>query len=143
MIRGLVMRLNQASDFALRILMLLSTEHEALTVDAVASRLGLARSHVMKIVAKLAHAGHVNAQRGRSGGVTLGQAPEDILVGDVVRLIEADFAIVECMTAGKSSCTFAPRCKLKGAMSQAGEAFLKVLDGYSLAAITPKTSAVS
>lgn len=137
------MRLNQASDFALRILMLLSTNQEALTVDAVASRLGLARSHVMKIVAKLARAGHVNAQRGRCGGITLGRAPEDILVGDIVRLMESDFAIVECMATGKSSCTFAPRCRLKGAMSQAGEAFMKVLDSYSLAVITQENAPIS
>ncbi len=130
------MRLNQASDFALRILMLLACEEQPLTVDCIADRLSLAKSHVMKIVAKLGHAGYVNAQRGRSGGIRLGRCPEDITVGDVVRLVEADFAIVECMMPGKSTCTFAPRCKLKGVISEAGDAFLNVLDGYTLASVT-------
>lgn len=129
------MRLNQASDFALRILMLLASEEEPLTVDQVATRLLLVKSHVMKIVARLAQAGFVDAQRGRKGGLSLGRPAHEIRVGQVVRLIEADFAIVECMRPAQSNCTFGPQCALKGVIRDATEAFLEVLDSQSLAAL--------
>jgi Rrf2 family nitric oxide-sensitive transcriptional repressor len=129
------MRLNQASDFALRILMLLATEDEPLTVEAVATRLQLVKSHVMKIVARLGQAGLVDAQRGRNGGLALGRPAQRISVGEVVRLIEADFAIVECMRQGKSNCTYAPRCALKGVIHDATDAFLEVLDSHDLASL--------
>lgn len=126
------MRLNQASDFALRILMLLASEDAPMTNDEVATRLNLVKSHIMKITAKLAQAGFVETQRGRHGGILLGRAADQISVGDVVRLIEADFAIVECMRAQASTCTFMPQCMLRGVVSNAANAFLAVLDDCTL-----------
>lgn len=126
------MRLNQASDFALRILMLLASEQDAITIDDVAKRLQLVKSHIMKITAKLAQAGFVDTQRGRNGGILLGRAPNLISIGEVVRLVEADFAIVECMKSGASSCTFMPQCRLKNVVHNATDAFLGVLDDCTL-----------
>ena len=131
------MRLNQASDFALRILMLLATKKEPTTVEVIARELHLVKSHVMKIVAKLVKARLLISHRGRSGGVSLGKSAEEIIVGDVIREIEADFAIVECMQNKTSSCTFTPQCRLKGAMIDARAAFLSVLDSHTLKSITP------
>nr|WP_306265338.1 Rrf2 family transcriptional regulator [Pararhizobium sp. IMCC3301] len=126
------MRLNQASDFALRILMLLATQDQPVTIDQVAGHLHLVKSHIMKITAKLAQAGFVETQRGRNGGILLGRPSDQIRIGDVVRLVEADFAIVECMRAEKSACTFLPRCLLRGVVQDAADAFLAVLDNCTL-----------
>ena len=130
------MRLNQASDFALRILMLLASRKEPATVEIIANELNLVKSHVMKIVAKLVKAGLLTSNRGRSGGVSLGKPVDQIIIGDVVREIEADFAIVECMQDKTSTCTFSPQCKLKGVMDDARTAFLAVLDDHTLQSIT-------
>lgn len=132
------MRLNQASDFALRILMLLVDEKDPITVDEIATRLSLVKSHTMKIVAKLVKAGFLTSHRGRLGGISLGKLPDEIFIGDIVRSIEADFAIVECMLEGEQTCMFLPNCKLKGLMYQARAAFLKVLDEQNLAMIVAK-----
>ncbi len=126
------MRLNQASDFALRILMLLAGNKEPMTVDTVSAELKLVKSHLMKIVAKLAKAGLVTSTRGRTGGISLGRSAKDITVGEVVRLIEPDFAVVECMRDGVSQCTFLPQCKLRGVMGKANAAFFATLDNESL-----------
>ncbi len=107
------MRLSQASDFALRILMLLASKKEPITIEAMSERLGLVKSHVMKISAKLHRAGIVKSQRGRIGGVSLASKPLEITVGQVVRIIESDFAAVECMHDKQSTCSFMPRCKLQ------------------------------
>ena len=74
------MRLNQASDFALRILMLLADRDGPMTVDAVTDELQLVKSHVMKIVAKLAKAGVLNSTRGRAGGIGLAESLYDSMV---------------------------------------------------------------
>ena len=129
------MRLNQASDFALRILMLLAEQKEPVTVDEIARQLQLVKSHTMKIVAKLVKAGLLQSRLVRSGGVRLGKPSDQISVGDVVRVIEADFAVVECMRKEGSSCVFLPGCKLRGVMSKANIAFLAVLDSQSIQSI--------
>ncbi len=133
------MRLSQASDFALRILMLLAKETEPLSVEEIAGRLSLAKSHVMKLVARLGASGLVETQRGRGGGVTLGAEAGAISIGEVVRMFETDFAVVDCLNPSAERCAFLPRCALKPAMIEATEAFLQSLDSHTLADVVAGT----
>ncbi|NRG19858.1 Rrf2 family transcriptional regulator [Rhizobiales bacterium] len=129
------MRLNQSSDFSLRILMHLGQCDTPQTVEMVSEHLGLARSHVMKIVAKLGRLGLIETSRGRGGGIRLGKPADEIRIGDVVREMEPDQAIVDCLKAGPTVCAFLPRCALKPAMRQAAEAFLDSLNRHTLASL--------
>lgn len=81
------MRLADYTDYALRVLLYCARHDERLvTVAEIAEQQGLAKNHVMKIVADLAHAGLLETVRGRSGGVRLMRPAREIRVGDVVRL---------------------------------------------------------
>lgn len=126
------MRLNQASDFALRILIQLASKNEAVTIKTISDELGLVNSHVMKIAAKLRQAGFIHSQRGRMGGVSLARPVKEITIGQVVRAIETDFAIVECMQNSQSNCTFIKNCKLRNTIQKATDAFLSTLDAQTL-----------
>jgi Rrf2 family transcriptional regulator, nitric oxide-sensitive transcriptional repressor len=57
--------------------------------------------------------------------------PKNIRLGDVVRYTEAGSALVECFGAS-GECIIAGPCRLKGILNEALEAFLTVLDGYTL-----------
>lgn len=133
------MRLTRASDFALRILILLSKSAEPLSVDEIANRLNLPKSHVMKIVSQLAAGQFVSTQRGRAGGVRINEDSDEFTVGDIVRTIENEFAVVDCLSRSGPRCAFEPRCALKSAMQEATGAFLGILDQYSLADIVSRT----
>ena len=133
------MRLNRASDFAMRILILLCKKGEVVSVDLIAERLALPKSHVMKIVARLASANFISTQRGPGGGVELHKPATEIRIGDVVRAIEREFAVVDCLGSAGPRCVFEPRCALMPVMSEATDAFLRVLDGYYLSDVAPAT----
>ena len=133
------MRLNRTSDFALRILLLLGKQHRPVSVDTIATSLLLSKSNVMKIVAKLSGAGLVTTRRGPNGGVMLGQPADQIRVGTVVRMIENDLAVVDCLAEGPCSCVYLPRCALRPAMLAATDAFLDCLDEYTLATLLDGT----
>ena len=133
------MRLNRATDTALRVLMLLAKVPAPMSVVALAARLDVPHSNAMKIIARLSAAGFVETQRGRGGGVTIGMPAEAITVGRIVALFETDMAVVECLGDGDVTCPFLPRCALKRAMSAATEAFIASLDGYSLADIAGRS----
>ncbi len=127
------MRLNVQSDYALRLLMHLAVrDGELVTIAEVADRFGVSKNHLMKIASLLAREGYIEAARGRSGGLRLAKSPGEIPVGEVVRHTEADFAIVECFQEGKSACLITPCCKLQRVLREAVEAFLVVLDSYTL-----------
>lgn len=137
------MRLNQQSDYALRMLMqVAAAEGERVTIAAVADRYGLSRNHLMKVANVLVRTGFVRGARGRAGGLTLACAPCDIGVGAVVRATEADFALVECFQEG-GQCLITPVCRLKGVLAEATEAFLSVLDAYTLADLTVENPALA
>ena len=133
------MRLSQASDFALRILMATGQSDDLQTVDKLSRQLGLAKSHVMKIVAHLAKGGYLETTRGRGGGIRLAKTPDMIRLGDVVRLIEPDLGVVACLKPEPTVCAFLPRCALKGAMARASEAFLESLNTETLSSILAGT----
>jgi Rrf2 family nitric oxide-sensitive transcriptional repressor len=89
----------------------------------------------MKVVHQLGLAGYVETVRGRNGGLRLARPPAEINVGEVVRRMEPDLDIVPCFNAS-GACVIQPACILKGALDEALDAFLAVLDRYTLADLT-------
>jgi Rrf2 family transcriptional regulator, nitric oxide-sensitive transcriptional repressor len=126
------MRLTFSTDYALRLLMLVGLEMDRLvTIEEVADRFGISKNHLMKVAYQLGQAGYLETVRGRNGGLRLGKAPSQIVVGEVVRKIEPDFAVVECQNP-EGYCRIAPCCTLRSAMAKAVQAFLEKLDQYTL-----------
>ena len=131
------MRLSHFTDLSLRLLMYLAVKPDGLaTIQEVAGRYGVSRNHLMKVAQQLVKTGFVDSVRGHGGGLRLQRAPTQIRVGEVVRVTEDDFRMVECFEAGRSSCTLLPACRLKGVLGEALAAYLAVLDKYTLADLT-------
>lgn len=128
------MRLTLHTDYALRMLIYLAVhDGKPATVSDVATIYGLSRNHLLKIALKLGRFGYLRTTRGRSGGISLVQPPEMINIGDVVRAMEDDFALVECLRPDGGRCLISPACRLKGLVREAAGAFLAVFDSYTLA----------
>jgi Rrf2 family nitric oxide-sensitive transcriptional repressor len=128
------MRLTRYSDYSLRVLIYLAVRPDALaTVEEIARAYGISRAHLMKVVHQLGRAGYIDTLRGRGGGLRLARAPEEILVGDVIRFTEDDLDLVECFDAEASECRIEPACGLRRVLGEALDAFLATLDRYTLA----------
>lgn len=126
------MRLTRHSDYSLRVLMYLATfPDRRATAEQIASAYGMSQHHVVKVVQRLASFGFVETQRGRNGGIRLALSTDDISVGAVLRVTEEDFDLVECFRS-RTSCCITPVCRLSGALQDALDAYLEVLDGWTL-----------
>lgn len=134
------MRMNRASDYALRLMMLLAGEATPISIDVAAERLKLPRSQVMKVAATLAGAGFVQSRRGRGGGIGLRLSAGEVHIGAVVRAVENDLGVVDCLRSGPCDCVFLPRCGLIAAMAGATESFLAHLDGFTLSDVMRRTA---
>ena len=127
------MRLTNFSDYALRVLMYAAARSDRLiTIEETAEVYGISRAHLMKVANQLTRAGFLKATRGRTGGLALAKRPEKIRLSDVIRATEPDFALVECFTP-ENNCLITPRCRLKGVLREALNAFVATLDRYTLA----------
>ena len=129
------MRLTLHTDYGLRMLMLLALEPKELhTIASVAQRYRISRNHLMKVAQTLIQAGFVESVRGRHGGLKLGMDPADIGIGAVVRATEDGFALVECLDRRRrNTCVVTPACTLRKPLEEAINAFLAVLDRYTVA----------
>jgi Rrf2 family nitric oxide-sensitive transcriptional repressor len=128
------MRLTVYTDYALRLLMYLALREDGLaTISEVAASYGISRNHLMKVAYDLGAAGYIKTVRGRGGGLKLAKAGLSIRLGDVVRCTEPDMALVTCFEPVGAPCAIVRCCVLRGALERARDAFLDVLDGYTLA----------
>lgn len=135
------MRLTFHTDYALRMLMCLAARPDKpWTVSDVATRYGISRNHLLKVALNLGRMGFVKTSRGRSGGIALARPAGQINLGDLVRRMEDDFALVECMQPAGGSCVISPACRLKGVMKEALETYLAVFDRYTLADLSCNVS---
>ena len=127
------MHLTQFTDYALRSALYLACHPDRLvSVDEVGRAYGISRHHLVKVVQTLVELGVVEAQRGRGGGMRLAMRPSEINVGWLVRRTEPHLDLVECFDLETNTCPIAPACGLKGTLLRAQQAFLGVLDEYSL-----------
>jgi Rrf2 family transcriptional regulator, nitric oxide-sensitive transcriptional repressor len=127
------MHLTHFSDYALRVVLYLGCHPGKLvSVDEISRAYGISRHHLVKVVQTLTGLGVVEAQRGRGGGMRLAKRPSEINVGWLIRRTEPHFDLVECFDPEANSCPIAPTCGLKGALHRAQQAFLGVLNEYSL-----------
>ncbi len=134
--KALPMRLSDYSDYTLRVLMYCATNPDRLvTIAELADRHQVSKNHLMKIVNDLARQGVLETTRGRGGGVRLLKAPSAIRVGDVLRVAETDFRLVECFDASTDTCTLTPTCRLKMVLRNALAAYFVELDSVTLADI--------
>ena len=101
--------------------------------DVLARELAVSRHHLHKIVQYLTEVGHVRTIRGARGGVMLAQHAGEIRVGEFVRGHEQDQALVECFRPDGGACTLLPRCRLRGMLEAAKDAFYEHLDRFTLA----------
>lgn len=130
------MRLTQWTDYALRVLMFCASHQEretAPTIAEIAQVHGISRSHLMKIVMELSAKGWLSTTRGRGGGLRLVLEPSQIVLGEVIRQMEEDFVLVDCFSAEGKTCQIDGRCRLKGVLGKAMQAWMQVLDGVTLA----------
>ena len=136
------MRLTIMSDYAMRLLMYVGQRPQRLcTIAEVARAYDISEAHLTKITHQLALAGWLETVRGKGGGMRLAAGPQEIGLGAVVRSMEPDFTLVECL-ASDSSCQLASSCHLTGIVSGALNSFMQYLDRYTLAdLLAPGTQA--
>jgi len=130
-------RLLASTDFALRVLMRLAAAGDALrNTEVLAREVGVPRNHLHKIVQELGSLGLVRTVRGARGGVALAKPAAGITIGEVVRALERDQALVACFRAEHDTCCFLPDCRLRAELAAAREDFLRRLDRTTLAGVS-------
>jgi Rrf2 family protein len=110
---------------------------EATLVNDIANANGIPKKFLDTILGELRNAGLVFSKKGKGGGYTLARPAEEIMVGQVIRVLDGPLAPIGC--ASKNSyrrcedCADEERCCVRLVMLEARNAIAMVLDNRSLA----------
>jgi Rrf2 family transcriptional regulator, nitric oxide-sensitive transcriptional repressor len=137
------MRLTLHTDYSLRVLIHVGTaDGELTTINDISNTFDISKQHLMKVVNNLARKGYLDTVRGRGGGIRLRRPPGNINIGQVVRETEETLGVVGCLQQ-RGYCPIQRVCKLRGLLHEATEAFLGVLEKYTLADLIKPRSALA
>ena len=137
------MRLTLNTDFSLRVLMHVGLCGDKLTrINDIAQSFGISKAHLKKVVNDLSKNGYVETVRGRNGGIRLMREPRHINIGQVVRNTENQLGVIGCLER-RGYCPIERACVLRSALQDATQAFLAVLDAYTLADLIKPQRALS
>lgn len=138
------MRLTAFTDYSLRVLIFLAARPgRRATIAEISQAFGVKENHLTKVVHFLGKAGLLSNVRGKGGGLDLACAPEDIMIGQVVRQTEGTDLPAACFGDEAEPCCIAPVCRLSGVLYEAVQAFYRVLDGYTLADLVKNKQALA
>lgn len=127
------MEVSQFTDYSLRVLIraALCEVGERTSAREIADGFGISHNHIVKVVHNLAKLGYLETSRGRGGGIALARPASEIGIGEIVRKTE-NLALVECLGSEGGCCVISPVCDLKRVFAEARQAFLAVLERYTL-----------
>lgn len=137
------MQLTLRSNHAMRLVMYCAVnEGRVAPVAEIARACNMSETHLAKIANHLAAQGFVETLRGRAGGVRLARAPEQLNVGQIVRASELGRCLVECLAPETNQCPLIDVCGFRSVVTEALEAFLSVLDRYTVADLVEEREAL-
>lgn len=130
------MRLTSFTDYGLRALMRIASDPaRGFSTAELSEEFDISRHHLAKIIQRLSEAGVVATRRGGGGGATLAKPASQIRLGDVVRWLEDNQALVDCFMQGGGTCTIKYCCRLKSRLRTAENSFIENLNRSTLADI--------
>jgi Rrf2 family nitric oxide-sensitive transcriptional repressor len=127
------MKFSKSTELAIHGLWLLASKRpELLLISEMADAQNVSGSYLAKIFQKLARKGLVRSTRGKRGGFTLAREPGDISVADVVRAVETNEPLYDCLDVGRG-CQSRSSCLLRDVFDKAERQLYVALEKTSLA----------
>ncbi len=130
------MRLSTRGHYGLKAMFDLALHYGAgpVSLKSVAERQNISGYYLEQLMAALRKGGLVKSVRGAQGGYVLARPPDEINVGDVIRILEGPIAPVECVSELKvAECDQADRCITRTVWEKVRDGIARVMDSISLA----------
>ncbi|WP_455242419.1 RrF2 family transcriptional regulator, partial [Petrachloros mirabilis] len=134
------MKLSKKSEYGLRALLELTEAHGDTTLQRqeIASRQRIPLEFLEQILLALKRAGLLSSRRGVNGGYRLIKPPDQITLGQVIRILDGPLAPIACVSKTAyqkcNDCPYADKtsCPVQQAMRTVRDAIAGILDHYTL-----------
>ncbi|HIT90750.1 MAG TPA: Rrf2 family transcriptional regulator [Candidatus Merdenecus merdavium] len=132
------MKFQITTDYAIRIMCyLLEHKNESATAKHISSELGITYQYFMKVINRLKQANLVRTIQGCNGGYMLAHPNKVISLYDVIRIMEGDLIINNCLAPeGFCSRDATPTCQLHKVFESLQYDLIEKLESVKLNDIT-------
>ncbi|MDR2312927.1 MAG: Rrf2 family transcriptional regulator [Spirochaetaceae bacterium] len=130
------MKISTRGRYGIRLLIDL-TEHldePHVSLASTAERQGISLRYLEQLAVILKRAGYIRSVKGASGGYVLTKPPEEILLGDVLRVLEGDMLVVDPEGPGKNENKL-QRCIRLSVLDKLNTKIARIIDNKTLASI--------
>ena len=127
------MKMSTRTRYGVRMLIDLARNYNKgpFQINAISKLEEISEKYLGQITIILKSSGIINSVKGASGGFFLTRDPAEINLKDVVRILEGDINIVECIN-NKDSCNRSTKCVTKNIWKEVNEAIESTLEKYTL-----------
>jgi Rrf2 family iron-sulfur cluster assembly transcriptional regulator len=128
------MKLSTRSRYGARILVDLArySNQGPVQIGEISKRQDISVKYLEQLIRPLKQAKMVNSVRGPKGGHLLALKPEDITLGQIVRLFEGQSELVECIS-NPEKCSMSDDCQVRLAWGDATRVLYEKLDRTTIA----------
>jgi Rrf2 family protein len=130
------MKLSTQSRYGVRAIFDIAYHSEGLEtqVKDISRRQGISQRYLEQIFQKLKRGGIVRSKRGPLGGYFLGKKPEDISIGEIVKITEGNINPVRCVNPEDSTlpCERSGECVTQIVWNEAGKRLKEYFDSITI-----------
>jgi len=131
------MKLTTKSRYGTRLILDIAiySKEGPVPLSDISKRQNISPKYLEKLIRKLKAGGVITSRRGPFGGHMLARDPEDITVGDLVRILEDSTAITDCAESDQKICGICNRageCLSRWVWVEASKAMFDRLDNITI-----------
>ena len=136
------MLISTKGRYALRVLIDMAEHNgnEYIKLKDIAERQEISEKYLESIVKQLVINKFVVGLRGKGGGYKLSKAPDEINVGEVLRIMEGSLAPVACMEETNLPCPKVSECRTREFWRGLNDAIRHYTDSFTIADLTRENS---
>ncbi|MDT3697007.1 MAG: Rrf2 family transcriptional regulator [Ignavibacterium sp.] len=124
-----MLKLSKKSEYALMAAgyMAVKNQGTAITAKEIANSFNLSYELISKVLQSLSKNQIVVSYKGVKGGYVLSKSPIDISLIDLIKAVEPDYQIAECLRyESKKSCCYEEHCTIKDPLASVQQKIDKV-----------------
>ena len=120
--------------YATRAMLELATSEQGkpIPLSQIAESQDISRKYLQQLMSGLRRAGLVRVVKGFKGGFMLARPPDQIRIGEILRALEGDLSLVECVRY-EHVCPRNDICATRGLWTRASKVIEEFFDGVTLA----------
>ncbi len=130
------MKLSTRSRYGTRMMVDLAQHYDGspIQLSSIAKRQDISIKYLEQLIIPLKKANYIRSVRGPKGGHMLTKPPQDITVGEIVRVLEGDVSLSRCIE-DPDICHRVDTCLTRDIWEVATSAMYKELNSYTLSEV--------